>query len=215
MSCTTTRMCGGPISVAETWSTKELLEAGWSEADLQWEMAAEGTAETASRGDYVLAKDRAGVAVQIARENFEPMDPRLGTALANFGICLNQAAGKDGGGARLFGEALQVWRASGPWIARMDAPRMARSSLFHMRMELLHRDTYRAQWQVRWREMSEEATERLAALSPSPTDLGSSALAALARWRRERPAMLNDTRKLMAAVYLLLAPAPGSKDDGA
>ena len=29
---------------------------------------------------------------------------------------------------------------------------------------------------------------------------------ALARWRRERPAMLNDTRKLMAAALLLLAP---------
>ena len=28
----------------------------------------------------------------------------------------------------------------------------------------------------------------------------------LARWRRERPAMLNDTRKLMAAAFLLLAP---------
>jgi hypothetical protein len=201
--------------VAETWSTKELLEAGWSEADLQWEMAAERTAEAASRGDSVLAKDNAGEAVRIARENFEPIDPRLGTALANFGICLNQASGKDNGGARLFGEALQVWRAAGPWIARMDAPRMARSSLFHMRMELLHRDTYRARWQVRWREMAEEATERLAALSLAPADVGLSAPAALARWRRERPAMLNDTRKLMAAAYLLLAPAPRSKDGGA
>jgi hypothetical protein len=199
------RMCGGPISVAETWSTKELLEAGWSEADLQWEMAAERTAEAASRGDSLLAKDKAGAAVQIARASFEPIDPRLGTALANFGICLNQAGG-NGGGARLFGEALEVWRATGPWIARMDAPRMARSSLFHMRMELLHRDTYRARWQVRWREIAEEAMERLAALSPSPTDVSLSAPAVLARWRRERPAMLNDTRKLMAAAYLLLAP---------
>jgi hypothetical protein len=206
-------MCGGPISVAETWSTKELLEAGWSEADLQWEMAAEGTAEAASRGDYVLAKDRAAVAVQIARENFEPIDPRLGTALANFGICLNQAGG-NGGGARLFDEALQVWRASGPWIGRMDAPRMARSSLFHMRMELLHRDTYRARWQVRWREMAEEATERLATLGPSPNNRDGSAAETLARWRRERPAMLNDTRKLMAAAYLLLAPSPRSTDSG-
>jgi hypothetical protein len=34
---------------------------------------------------------------------------------------------------------------------------------------------------------------------------------ALARWRRERPAMLNDTRKLMAAAFLLLAPSPGGE----
>jgi hypothetical protein len=27
----------------------------------------------------------------------------------------------------------------------------------------------------------------------------------LARWRREKPAMLNDTRKLMAAAVLLVA----------
>src|SRR4029453_968013 len=90
-----------------------------------------------------------------AGASLEPSDPRLGTALANFGLCLEQVG--DGGGARLFGEALDVWRASGPWIARMDAPRMARSSLFHMRMELAHRETYRARWQIRWREMAEEA----------------------------------------------------------
>jgi hypothetical protein len=34
---------------------------------------------------------------------------------------------------------------------------------------------------------------------------------AFARWRRERPAMLNDTRKLMAAAFLLLAPLASDK----
>jgi hypothetical protein len=197
--------------VAETWSVKELLQAGWSEADLAWEMTAERTADCAARGDHALAKDEAGEAVRIARASFEPIDPRLGTALANFGLYLDQIG--DGGGARLFGEALDVWRASGPWIARMDAPRMARSSLFHMRMELRHRETYRARWQIRWREMAEEAKGRLAGLGPSPGDLGASAAEALARWRREQPALLNDTRKLMAAAFLLLAPA-GSRKDG-
>lgn len=197
--------------MAETWSVKELLAAGWSEADLDWERVAEGAAEAAARGDDTRAKDEAGQALQIARASFEPIDPRLGTALANFGLCLGASGGNDGG-ARLLAEALGVWRASGPWIARMDAPRMARSSLFHMRMELRHRDTYRARWQIRWREMVEEAKARLARSSPSPDDLGRSAAEALARWRRERPAMLNDTRKLMAAAFLLLAPAPRSKD---
>lgn len=199
--------------MAETWSVKELLQAGWSEADLDWEMTAERTAESAARGDQALAKDEAGEAVRIARASFEPIDPRLGTSLANFGLCLDQTGGK-GGGTGLFREALDVWRASGPWIARMDAPRMARSSLFHMRMELRHRETYRARWQVRWREMAEEAKERLANLSASPGDLGGSAAEALARWRRERPALLNDTRKLMAAAFLLLAPPPRAKDGG-
>lgn len=198
--------------MGETWSVKELLQAGWSEADLDWERAAEAAAEAAARGDLALAKDNAGEMVRIARASFEPIDPRLGTALANFGLCLG-ASGDKNGGANLFREALDAWRASGPWIARMDAPRMARSSLFHMRMELLHRETYRARWQIRWREMAEEAKERLATLKSSPGDLGPSAVEALARWRRERPALLNDTRKLMAATYLLLAPSPLHEDD--
>ena len=199
--------------MAETWSVKELLQAGWSEADLGWETTAERTAECAARGDQALAKERAGEAVRIARASFEPIDPRLGTALANFGLSLEQIG--DGGRARLIGQALDVWRATGPWIARMDAPRMARSSLFHMRMELRHRETYRARWQIRWREMAEEAKERLANLSAPPGDLGGNAGEALARWRRERPALLNDTRKLMAAAYLLLAPPPSRKDSDA
>jgi hypothetical protein len=35
----------------------------------------------------------------------------------------------------------------------------------------------------------------------------------LVRWRRERPAMLNDTRKLMAASFLLLAPEARAAED--
>ena len=88
----------------------------------------------------------------------------------------------------------------------MDAPRVARSSLFHMRMELRHRDTYRARWQQRWAEIAAEAKVRLDALTESAAVTGDAAREALARWRRARPAMLNDTRKLMAAAFLLLAP---------
>ena len=101
--------------------------------------------------NYALAKDEAGRALQLARADFEPIDPRLGTSLANYGLCLS-LSGHSGAVAPLFREALDVWRRAGPWIARMDAPRVARSSLFHMRMEALHRDTYRARWQERWQE---------------------------------------------------------------
>jgi hypothetical protein len=76
-----------------------------------------------------------------------------------------------------------------------------------MRMELRHRETYRARWQERWQEITAEARARLAALAAAPDALDVTAAEALARWRRERPAMLNDTRKLMAAAYLLLAPS--------
>jgi hypothetical protein len=191
--------------VAETWSAQELLAAGWSEADLAWEGIAERAAEAVAQQDYVRAKDEAGQALQIARAEFEPIDPRLGTSLANFGLCLH-LLGHGAGVAPLYGEALEVWRSADPWIARLDAPRIARSSLFHMRMEARHRDTYRARWQERWREMALEAKARLEALNARPGAPAGTASDASARWRRERPAMLNDTRKLMAAAFLLLAP---------
>jgi hypothetical protein len=190
---------------AESWSIQELLRAGWSEADLAWEEAAERTVEAVAQGDPEQAKSEAGRGLQIARNEFVRIDPRLGTSLANYGVCLH-LSGHDEGTAHLFREALEVWRAASQWIARMEAPRTARSSLFHMRMELRHRDTYRARWQERWQEMADEAKARIGALNPPDAALGAIAADALARWRRERPAMLNDTRKLMAAALLLLAP---------
>jgi hypothetical protein len=204
-------MSGGPISVAETWSVQELLSAGWSEADLSWEHAAERTADAAARTDYASAKEEAGSALRLARAEFEAIDPRLGTSLANYGVCLH-LFGDDAGIAPLFRQASGVWRGADPWIARMDAPRVARSSLFHMRMEVRHRDTYRARWQERWREIAAEARARVAALDTAHDALEATAAESLARWRRERPAMLNDTRKLMAAAYLLLAPQAQTPD---
>lgn len=196
--------------VAETWSIQELLQAGWSEADLAWEATAERTAEAVAREDHTKAKGSAGEALQLARANFASNDPRLGTSLANYGICLS-LSGRSEDSMFLFREGLDVWRQSPGWIAHMEAPRMARSSLFHMRMEARHRSTYRARWQERWREIAAEATARSEALIVSPGVPVPAAADAFARWRRERPAMLNDTRKLMAAAFLLLAPLASDK----
>jgi hypothetical protein len=190
--------------VAENWSVQELLVAGWREADLAWETTAERTVEAAAMNDPARARDEAGQALQLARTEFESADPRLGTSLANYGVCL-ALAGDTNGAPALFDKGLEAWRSAGPWIARMDAPRVARSSLFHLRMELRHRETYRARWQKRWQEIAAEAVARIEGLSTSPA-ASPPASDALARWRRERPAMLNDTRKLMAAAFLLLAP---------
>lgn len=196
--------------VAETWSIQELLQAGWSEADLAWEATAERTAEAVAREDHTKAKGSAGEALQLARANFASNDPRLGTSLANYGMCLS-LSGRSEDSMFLFREGLDVWRQSPGWIAHMEAPRMARSSLFHMRMEARHRSTYRARWQERWREIAAEATARSEALIVSPDVRAATAADAFARWRRERPAMLNDTRKLMAAAFLLLAPLASDK----
>ena len=191
--------------MAETWSVTELLSAGWTEADPAWEATTERAAEAAAQGNHERAKTEAGHALQLARADFDPGDPRLGTSLANYGVCL-RLAGDAGSHEALFREALEVWRRADAWIARMDAPRVARSSLFHMRMEARHREIYRERWLKLWKEIADEATAKVAALSDTSYLQAAAAADALARWRRERPAMLNDTRKLMAAAFLLLAP---------
>lgn len=201
MNCMRTTTSNGPISVAEDWTAAELLNAGWSEADLEWERLTAGVAEALAAGDRESAKQRAGQAVQVARADFEGIDPRLGTSLANYALRL-----PDDAGARLMIEARSVWAACGPWIDRLQAPRVARSSLFHMRMEQRSRDTYQGRWREKWAELAEEAKARIAALADG-TGGTLPAGVLCGRWRRECPAMLNDTRKLMAAVILL---APGA-----
>ncbi len=198
-------MSGGLILAAENFSATELLAAGWAEADLAWEHETEHAAEAMAQGAADRAKAAAGRALQIARESFSATDPRLGTSLANFAVCLH-LSGDTNGVASLLRQALETWRGTGPWIDSMDAPRVARSSLFHMRMEVLHRETYRARWRIRWQEIAAETKARLAALNEALAPSPATGAEALARWRRERPAMLNDTRKLMAAAFLLLAP---------
>jgi hypothetical protein len=91
----------------------------------------------------------------------------------------------------------------------MTAPRVARSSLFHLRMEQRHRPAYEARWRIKWAELAAEARERIGAgaFTLIPAEQAGECLA---RWRRERPAMLNDTRKLMAAVFLLACGADRS-----
>lgn len=197
-------MCAAPTSEAEppgeSWSAAELIKAGWREADLAWEQVAARLLENLSNGDAQAAAEDSAEALRLARGNFANDDPRLGTSLANHARSL-RAADRDAAAEDLLKEAQAVWSRSPSWIATMTAPRVARSSMFHMRMEQRHRDTYEERWQGKWQELAAQARQKLAA---TPGESGKEdAAAALARWRRECPAMLNDTRKLMAAAILL------------
>ena len=80
--------------------------------------------------------------------------------------------------------------------------RRARSSLFHMRMEAKHWDTYRANMRTRFARFAAEAGDCLEALAedrPPPHRLRG-------RWRAEKPGVFDDTRKLLAAALLIAAP---------
>ena len=192
----------------ETWSDHDLLVAGWSRGDLDWEDHAAAHCEALASGDESHVKMHSGRCLSLAREFFGADDPRLATSAANHAASLARQG--DAAATGLWQEANGGWLGSAGWIAAMSAPRMARSSLFHMRMEQRHRATYEDRWRTKWHELADEARSRLRMADPAaPTDAAAAATA-LGRWRRERPAMLNDTRKLMAAVLLLL-PGGGSR----
>ena len=188
--------------MSETWSDRDLIAAGWKRSDLDWEEEASRHCEAVADGDAAEAKANAGRCLFMARESFGEDDPRLATSLANYARCL--AAEGDPTARALWQEARRRWLQSGSWIASMAAPRVARSSLFHMRMEQRHRATYEERWRIKWHELAEDARSRLKACEMARPIDRVAAAGALGRWRRERPAMLNDTRKLMAAVLLLL-----------
>ena len=178
------------------------MSAGWTEHDLAWEAHCEQMAAALADGDDAAAAQASASALRLAREHFSTGDPRLATSIANQAMCV--AGQKAEAGKKLFDEAIVAWRGTHPWIEKMQAPRVARSSLFHMRMEQKHRAAYEDNWRLKWREIAEATRSRLAALDLSSPRHAESARDALSRWKRERPAMLNDTRKLLAASYLLM-----------
>ncbi len=191
--------------MAESWSVPELLNAGWSEADLEWETALRNGVAAYGAGDSTTALERFGRCVQLARAQFDAHDPRLGTAVANFGHC-RRAVDQETGTVDLLREACDIWASCDGWVDKLTAPRSARSSLFHMRMEQRHRDAYEERWRIKWGELVHEARGRMDALIDGPVCPAADAQACVERWDRECPAMLNDSRKLMAAVILLLPP---------
>jgi hypothetical protein len=188
--------------VPEARSLTELVAAGWTEADLDWENAIEAAVAALAAGDTAMAGEGFGECIRIARA-FGDFDPRLGTSCANRAGALVSAGRAEAAGL-LARDARRAWHGCDDWVAAMTAPRTARSSVFHMRMEQRHRGAYEERWREKWAAWVGEARARLsgegALALATPPDAGD----ALGRWRRERPAMLNDTRKLMAAVLLLV-----------
>jgi hypothetical protein len=180
----------------------ELAAAGWSAGDVDWEAALEAAVAALSIGDVETAGEGFAASVGIARA-FGEFDPRLGTSCANRAAFLT-AAGRGEAAGLLVRDARAAWSGCDGWVAAMTAPRVARSSMFHMRMEQRHRDTYEERWRGKWTAWVAEVRGRLGAEGPLTLASPADAAEALARWRRERPAMLNDTRKLMAAAVLLV-----------
>jgi hypothetical protein len=183
------------------WTFAELVAAGWSEADLEWERLGETALSDLAEGRIDEARAGFAAALRLARAEFAANDPRLAASLSNQAA----AVAADGGGAQVRAAATQAWSACEGWVEKMTAPRTARSSMFHLRMERLHRPAYEERWRVRGRELLADVREDVCTGAALELADRQAAAERLARWYRERPVTLSDPRKLMAAVIMLAA----------
>ena len=180
----------------------ELIAAGWTPEDLDWENHAETALACLAAGEHAPAEEHFASMVRIASTAFASNDPRLATSLANQGAALI-ASGKAASSGLSIRDARSIWQESDAWIASMSTPRAARSSLFHMRLEQRHRAAYQERWRLKWTELAGEARRLVGDAGPLNLISSNEAHSRLARWRRERPDVLDDSRKLIAAVLLL------------
>lgn len=173
------------------------VRAGWSEAELIWERTQENAAALAADGGYDEAAPLWAEALSLAQANFAQDDPRLATSLANHAFALRRK-GDEENAHKLFQQSQRMWESSTLWIDRLKIESQARSSLFHLRLEVRHRDTYKKTARTRLHRFAAEARAALADGS-APEKSGYS------RWKGEKPPTYSDSRKLLAAA-LLVAP---------
>lgn len=186
-------MCERLISVADGNGE------GWSETDGTWEGLQELAAEHAAAGRLEEAGALWSQALFEARQAFTTQDPRLATSIANHAFMLRRKGDEEAAG-KLFGEATQIWDSSGPWIWNLKIERKARSSLYHLRMEAKHWETYDATKRKRFQNFAEEGRAALAALAANEA----AGNRGLSRWWPEKTPYTSDARKLLAAVLLMV-----------
>lgn len=179
------------------------LNAGWRRADLAWERIMEAGCRASRAG----APGRAGrlflLADLLARLRFDAGDLRRATAPAARALLL-AGAGRTRTADAQRARALRHWAGAGAFIAAMEIRPRARSSLFHLRMEALHRDTYHANLRLRLSRMAAETEETLSGLGAP----AGPAHRHYSRWLGEKPGVFDDTRKAISACLLLPDPTP-------
>jgi len=175
-------------------------QAGWSRADILWE----GLMEAANAAWAEGQKKRAGVlfrrAAWVARIAFRRDDLRRATGLVNQGI-LAREAGLSARANTYFSKAALQWdtQAAAAVAGMKIAPR-ARSSLFHLRMEARHRETYHDNMRLRLGKIATEVRGAIDALAAGQVP----ECRLYARWRGERPNVHDDTRKVLGACLLIV-----------
>lgn len=191
-------MSGLPISASDR-PRRAALAAGWRRAEIEWERTGEEALIAWAAGERSVAAALWRRGWVVARRRFAADDPRRAAALANAGLA-DLVGGRRRRAARRLARSRRQWAAVPGWIARAEVQPLARSSLFHLRMETRHRETFAANARDQLVRHALEAAERLDRLAagalPDPRP---------DRWRLDRPRAFDDRRRLVAAVLLLAA----------
>lgn len=177
------------------------LTAGWHRADLNWERLQEAGNARLQEGDIPGATRPFRRAGWIAFWRFRGADPRRATTLANLAF-IDRLTGRESRARRRYAKARRLWAGADRFIEGMQIAPRARSSLFHMRMEAKHWNTYQQNMRIRMTAFARETEAALADLSGG----GSPTCRLYGRWRAEKPAIYDDMRKFLAACLLVAAP---------
>lgn len=174
--------------------------AGWGRTDILWEALMEAGNRAFNEGDQARAATLFGRAHGLARVFFTGPDPRRATALVNLAV-LDLEKGRVSRAARRLARARALWQARiAPAIAAMKIHPRARSSLFHLRMEARHRETYHANMRQRIGRISDETLAVMVAIAEAQPP----AHRMYSRWLGERPNVHDDTRKVLGACLLIV-----------
>lgn len=173
--------------------------SNWSRADLVWERLTEAAHEAFSGGDLRRTGRLLVRADWIARLFFDADDLRRANTAANRAL-LARRKGQNLRAEAYQTRALALWRGAGAQIDRLEFRPRSRSSLFHLRMEALHRDQFHANMRTRYRRIADETEQALRQLTErTPSDRPF-----FARWRGEKPPVFDDSRKFLAAALALI-----------
>ncbi len=201
----TTSMCAQPISASEPdpyeRDLKAAKAAGWRKVDLDWERLQEAGLAAWRAGDEATAIAKWRKARRLAFWRFRRRDPRYATSLANAAMAA-RLHGNETKAHALYTQALVIWRRVPAQIETLELARRARSSMFHLRMEARHWDTFLANQRKRIAGFVADAHAALDALK----DGRQPDCRLYERWKGEKPPVFDDYRKMLAAALLIAAP---------
>lgn len=205
MSCTRTNMSARHIWGFDRGDQEMRLarQAGWRRADLTWERVMEAANEAWCTGQGARARRLFAVAHLIARARFARGDPRRATAPAALAM-VHARQGNPAKALKLQNQALAAWAGVEDFISDLEIKPRSRSSLFHMRMEVRHRDTFHQNLRTRYLAFAGETRQSIEGIGK-----GAAGHRHFSRWRGEKPNPFDDTRKLLAACLLMPDAAEG------